>query len=101
LDAINWCLEAEKLGVGEILITSVDKEGTCKGFDYDLIKSVSEKIFIPIIASGGMGELTHFEKVVKSSNCDGVAIANMLHYKKISVKEIKNFSIKNNINIRA
>ena len=101
LDVVKWCVEAEKKGVGEILLTSVDYEGTCKGFDCDLVQAVSEKNFIPIIASGGMGELKHFENVVKLSNCDGVAIANMLHYSKTSINEIKSYSIKQNINIRA
>ena len=89
------------MGVGEILLTSVDNEGTCNGFDYELTQSVSKKTFIPIIASGGMGQLSHFEKVVKLSNCDGVAIANMLHYSKTTVYEIKSYSIKCDINIRA
>lgn len=100
LDVIEWSIEAEKLGAGEILLTSVDKEGTGKGFDYDLVKSVSSKIFIPIIASGGMGELEHFEKVVQLSNCDGVAIANTLHYSKIEIEKIKSFSLNKNISIR-
>jgi len=100
LDVIKWSIEAEKLGAGEILLTSVDKEGTGKGFDYELIKEVSSKIYIPLIASGGMGDINHFEKVVKYSQCDGVAIADMLHYSKIKVDDIKNFSSKNNINIR-
>ena len=100
LDVINWCEIAERMGVGEILLTSVDNEGTCKGFDYELVQAVSKKTFIPIIASGGMGDLSHFEKVVKISNCDGVAVANMLHYSKTSVAEIKRYSLKQSINIR-
>ena len=101
LNVVEWCIEAEKLGVGEILLTSVDNEGTCNGFDYELTQSVSKKTFVPIIASGGMGQLSHFEKVVKLSNCDGVAIADMLHYSKTTIYEIKSYSIKCDINIRA
>ncbi len=100
LDVVKWCSDAQNLGIGEILLTSVDNEGTCNGFDYQLIQAVSEKTFVPIIASGGMGNVDHFEKVVKMSNCDGVAIANMLHYSKTTINEIKSFSKKNNINIR-
>ncbi|MDB3982317.1 imidazole glycerol phosphate synthase cyclase subunit [Candidatus Pelagibacter sp.] len=100
LDVIEWSIEAEKMGVGEILITSVDKEGTCKGFDYDLIEAVSKKTFVPIIASGGMGELEHFKKVVKLSNCDGVAIGNMLHYSKTTISDIKLYSAEHKLNIR-
>ena len=100
IDAIQWSLEVEKLGAGEILLTSIDQEGTGKGFDNNLIKSVSENIMIPVIASGGMGKLQHFTEVVKSSNCDGVAIANILHYSKIKIEDLKKFSVKEKISVR-
>ena len=100
MDVIEWAKKGQELGAGEIILTSVDMEGTGKGFDYELIKEVSSKIYIPLIASGGMGDINHFEKVVKYSQCDGVAIADMFHYSKIKVDDIKNFSSKNNINIR-
>jgi imidazole glycerol-phosphate synthase subunit HisF len=100
IDAIQWSIEVEKLGAGEILLTSIDQEGTGKGFDNNLIKSVSENIMIPVIASGGMGKLQHFTEVVKSSNCDGVAIANILHYSKIKIEDLKKFSVKEKISVR-
>lgn len=100
IDVIKWSLEAEKLGVGEILLTSVDKEGTGRGFDNNLLKSVTDIITVPVIASGGMGNFQHFADVVKLSECDGVAIANLLHYSKIKIKDLKNFSLKEKINIR-
>ena len=65
IDVIKWSLEAEKLGVGEILLTSVDKEGTGRGFDNNLLKSVTDIITVPVIASGGMGNFQHFADVVK------------------------------------
>lgn len=99
-NVIDWAIEGEKLGVGEILLTSVDKEGTCKGFDYNLIKSITDVVNIPVIASGGMGALDHFEKVVNDCNCDAVSIAHLLHYNKININDIKTFAKNNNINLR-
>jgi cyclase len=100
LDVINWAIECEKLGVGEILLTSVDQEGTGQGFDYSLVSQVSKKTNIPVIASGGMGSLDDFLKVVTESNCEAVAIADILHYKKKDIKEIKSFAKKNSITVR-
>ena len=100
IDVIEWSRDVEKLGAGEILLTSVDQEGTGKGFDNNLIKSVTENVMIPVIASGGMGKLQHFTDVVKSSNCDGVAMANILHYSKIKIEDIKKFSVKEKISVR-
>jgi cyclase len=100
IDVIKWSLDVERLGAGEILVTSVDQEGTGRGFDDSLVKSVTDKVKIPVIASGGMGTLQHFVDIVKKSNCDGVAIANLLHYSKIIIKDLKNFSAKEKINIR-
>lgn len=100
LDVISWAVECEKLGVGEILITSVDQEGTGQGFDYNLISQVTKKTNIPVIASGGMGSLNDFLKVIKESKCEAVAIADVLHYKKKSINEIKTFAKKNSISVR-
>jgi cyclase len=100
LDVINWAAQCEKLGAGEILLTSVDQEGTGQGFDYNLIDQVSKKTNIPVIASGGMGSLNDFLKVVTESNCEAVAIADILHYKKKNIDEIKNFAKKNSITVR-
>ena len=100
IDVIQWSHDVEKLGAGEILLTSVDQEGTGKGFDNNLIKSVTENVMIPVIASGGMGKLQHFTDVVKSSNCDGVAMANILHYSKIKVEDLKKYSVKEKISVR-
>jgi cyclase len=100
INVVDWAIEGEKLGVGEILLTSVDQEGTCRGFDYDLIKSITDKINIPVIASGGMGSLDHFEKVINYSKCDAISIANMLHYNKITIKNIREFGKKKKINLR-
>lgn len=99
-DVVAWAKEVESLGAGEILLTSVDKEGTQKGFDSKLIKQVSKEVNIPVIASGGMGSISDFGESVNEAGADAVAIAHMLHYKKLTVKEIKQFAMSNNIPVR-
>ncbi|UAA39140.1 imidazole glycerol phosphate synthase cyclase subunit [Paraneptunicella aestuarii] len=100
VDVVTWAKEVERLGAGEILLTSVDKEGTQRGFDLPLIKSVSNEVNIPVIASGGMGSLQDFKACVLDANADAVAIAHMLHYKKLSVSDIKAFALSNGIPVR-
>ena len=100
LDVLEWAIQAEKLGAGEILLTSVDFDGTQKGFDYDLIKLVSKNVSIPVIASGGFGDEDDFKKVVNDYSADAVAIGSALHYEKFTVKSLKN-KLKNiGLNVR-
>ncbi|MFT8348038.1 imidazole glycerol phosphate synthase subunit HisF [Clostridium saccharoperbutylacetonicum] len=100
IDVIEWAKKGYELGAGEILLTSVDMEGTKKGFDYELIKNVSEIIPIPVIASGGMGKFEDMEKVVTDSRADAVAIASVLHYKRTDIQTLKEESINAGINVR-
>jgi imidazole glycerol-phosphate synthase subunit HisF len=100
LDVLEWAIEAEKLGAGEILLTSVDFDGTQKGFDYDLIKQVSETVSIPVIASGGFGGENDFEKVVKDYYADAVAVGSALHYNKFTVKSLKDKLKSKGLNVR-
>lgn len=99
-DVVEWARQGFELGAGEILLTSVDMEGTGKGFDFDLIKQVSDAVPIPVIASGGMGSHDDLEKVVTKSNADAVAIAGILHYNKMTVAEIRDEAIMRNIHVR-
>ena len=80
MDAIQWIKEAENRGVGEILLTSMDTDGTQGGTDLDLIKKVSEMVSIPVIASGGIGELDHFKKAFEVGLADAVLAASFLRY---------------------
>ena len=89
LNVLDWAIKAEKLGAGEILLTSVDFDGTLKGFDYDLTKLVSENVSIPVITSGGFGDEDDFVKVVKDYSADAVAIGSAFHYDKFTVKSLK------------
>ncbi len=96
----DWVLQTSKRGVGEILLTSIDNEGTGKGFDYNLLEMVTNSVNIPIIASGGMGSLSHFKQLCNNINIDAIAMANIIHYNKFSISEIKNFAVRENIKIR-
>lgn len=89
VDVIQWVRRAEELGAGEILLTSVDQEGTRQGFDLPLIKAVSQAVGIPVIASGGMGAPEHLVQVVKDGCADAVAMADILHYKRKTLVEIR------------
>lgn len=88
-DVIDWVKQAQQLGVGEILLTSVDREGTRKGFDIDLLQAVSGKVNLPIIASGGFGELKHASEAAAVKNVTAIAVADGLHYRRFTVAQIK------------
>lgn len=88
-DVVEWVCEAVELGVGEILLTSVDNEGTQQGFDVDLCRAVTSRVEVPVILSGGMGTLEHAQQAVRLGGADAVAVAHALHYKSYSVAEIK------------
>ena len=98
-DAVEWARYAKELGAGELLLTSIDKEGTGKGFDNDLISKISESVSIPVIASGGYGELNHISEVVHSG-ANAIAIAGGLHYGKITFPEIRKYALSENISVR-
>jgi len=85
----EWAIELENLGVGEIMITSIDNEGTKKGFDLELNKIISESISVPIISSGGAGNISHISDLIIASNIDAVAIASILHYNIEELSTIK------------
>ena len=89
LDVIKWGKRAVALGAGEILLTSVDREGTRKGFDIALVKAVSAEVNLPIIASGGMGKPEDLLSVVNDGGADAVAMADILHYNRSQIKDIR------------
>jgi len=88
-DAIEWVREAERRGAGEILLTSMDADGTCGGYDLELTKAVSEAVEIPVIASGGAGELEHLADVLERGKADAVLAASIFHFGKHTVAEAK------------
>jgi len=89
LDVIEWAKELEDLGVGEILITSIDKEGTKKGFHFELCEAISSAVSLPVIACGGAGNPTHMVEAFNNTNVEALAIASVLHYNLFSIPEIK------------
>jgi len=100
IDVIEWAEKVSKLGAGEIFLTSVNYDGTCKGFDGELIKKVSNCVSIPVIASGGFGEPMDFENAVNYFDADAVAVGSALHYKLTSIQEIKKYLKERSILIR-
>lgn len=100
IDVIEWAKTVVGLGAGEILVTSIDNEGTRRGFDVDLIRAVTSAVTVPVIASGGMGNLQHFAQCVNLGGASAVAMADILHYSRINIKEIRIYAKKENINVR-
>ena len=100
MDVLDWAKKGEDLEAGEILLTSIDNEGTKKGFDYELIKKVSESVSIPVIASGGMGSHEHLSEAVIHSSADAIAMADILHYKRSDIESIREYCHLNKINVR-
>mgnify|MGYP001170119337 CR=1 FL=1 len=100
LDVVTWATKAVSLGAGEILLTSVDQEGTRKGFDIELVKAVADACPIPVIASGGMGTLEHLVDVCQIGHADSVAIADVLHYRRLELGDIKRVALQRGIPVR-
>ncbi|MFC2140209.1 imidazole glycerol phosphate synthase subunit HisF [Candidatus Auribacterota bacterium] len=91
IDAVEWAKRVEALGAGEILLTSMDCDGTKDGYDISLTKAISENVHIPVIASGGAGELDHFACVLSEGKADAVLAASVFHYGKYSINEVKEY----------
>ncbi len=89
VDVVEWARRAVECGAGEVLLTSVDQEGTREGFDCELVAAVSKAVGVPIIASGGMGQLSHLADVVLKGQADAVAMADILHYRRRTLPEIR------------
>lgn len=88
-DAVVWAKEAESRGCGEILLTSVDREGTRKGFDVELLREVAGSVAVPVIASGGLGTVGHLVDAVRDGKADAVAVADALHYQRLTVATMR------------
>lgn len=100
INVVEWAVELERLGAGEILLTSIDMEGTKKGFDMALIEQVYSKVNIPVIISGGAGKPGHVSELAKHVDLDAVAFASILHYNTFGVKEIKEQLLADGMNVR-
>ena len=100
INAINWAQKMAEMGAGELLITSMDRDGTKKGFDNVLTKLISDVVEIPIIASGGVGNLQHLVDGVKDGKADAVLAASIFHYGEFTIQEAKQYMVDNNIEVR-
>ncbi|MFH1655909.1 MAG: imidazole glycerol phosphate synthase subunit HisF [Candidatus Omnitrophota bacterium] len=99
-DAIKWAREVEKLGAGELLLTSMDYDGTKDGYDLELTKKICNSVNISVIASGGAGKLKHFAEVLTDAAADAALAASVFHYKEFSIREVKEFLKKEGLKVR-
>ena len=100
MDLIQWVKQAEALGAGEILLTSMDADGTKAGFDLAMTKAVTEAVSVPVIASGGCGSLAHFAEVFEQTNCDAALAASLFHFGELTVPQVKDYLRTQNIPAR-
>lgn len=100
LEGFQWCKRVNELGAGEILLTSMDHDGTRKGYDIEFLKKVVDAVTIPVIASGGAGSKEHFLDAFKIANVDACLAAGLFHYGELRINELKKFLKENNVNIR-
>ncbi len=100
MDAVEWARKVENLGAGEILLTSMDRDGTKLGYDIPLTASVCRAVQIPVIASGGAGNLEHLAEVIEETDCDAVLAASIFHYREYSIREAKEYLASRGIEVR-
>ena len=100
LDAVEWAQQGEALGAGEILLTSMDADGTKAGFDLEMTRVVTQAVSIPVIASGGCGTLEHFAQVFQETGCDAALAASLFHFGELTVPQVKDFLRGKNIPVR-
>ena len=100
IDAIEWAMKADKLGAGEILLTSMDCDGTKAGYDIELTRLISENVSIPVIASGGAGNLSHFYDALTDGKADAALAASLFHFKELEIKEVKEYLRVRGVSVR-
>ena len=100
LDAVEWAMEADRLGAGEILLTSMDCDGTKAGYDLDLTGIIASNVSIPVIASGGAGNMEHFYDAFSKANADAVLAASLFHYKELEILDLKKYLHNKGIPVR-
>ena len=100
IDAVDWARQAEMLGAGEILLTSMDCDGTKAGYDIPLTRAIAAAVSIPVIASGGAGELSHFAEALTEGGADAALAASLFHYKELEIREVKEYLAARGIPVR-
>lgn len=100
IDAVEWAMKANKLGAGEILLTSMDCDGTKSGYDIELTRTISDNVSIPVIASGGAGSLEHFYDAFNEGKADAALAASLFHFKELEIREVKQYLREKGISVR-
>lgn len=100
MDAVEWAMKADRLGAGEILLTSMDCDGTKEGYDIELTKAVAENVSIPVIASGGAGKKEHFYEALAYGKAEAVLAASLFHYKELKICDLKHYLMEKGISVR-
>lgn len=100
IDAVEWAMQVDRLGAGEILLTSMDCDGTKSGYNIALTKLISENVSIPVIASGGAGTLTHFEEALTVGKADAALAASLFHFKELEIREVKEYLRDKGVSVR-
>ena len=100
IDAVEWAMKVNKLGAGEILLTSMDCDGTKNGYDIELTRSIAENVSIPVIASGGAGTKEHFYEALTDGKADAALAASLLHYKELEIMDLKNYLYDKGVPVR-
>ncbi len=100
MDAIEWAIQAHKLGAGEFLVTSMDKDGTKDGYDLELTRQIAEVVSVPVIASGGAGNKAHFYDVLTEGKADAALAASLFHYKELEINEVKGYLREKGVSVR-
>lgn len=100
IDAVEWAMKAERLGAGEILLTSMDCDGTKDGYDVELTRTISENVSIPVIASGGAGKKEHFLEVLTKGKADAVLAASLFHFNELQIRDLKQYLSEAKISVR-
>lgn len=100
IDAVEWAMKAEKLGAGEILLTSMDGDGTKAGYDLELTRAVAENVSIPVIASGGAGTMAHFYEAFTEGKAEAALAASLFHFKEMEIKDLKKYLREKGISVR-
>ena len=100
LDAVEWAKKAETLGAGEILLTSMDGDGTKAGYDLPLTRAIADAVSIPVIASGGAGTLEHFYEAMTKGKADAALAASLFHYKELEIREVKEYLAQKGLPVR-
>ncbi len=100
IDAVEWAMKAAELGAGEILLTSMDCDGTKAGYDIELTRTIAENVSIPVIASGGAGSKEHFYEALTKGGAEAALAASLFHYKELEIRELKQYLREKGVSVR-